>query len=72
MAPPVMDTTMGNTEAPQTEPLPQVFHPREAHFEGQNHPQTNGYERARKSGGRTSLVIDNGNSLSALLLSYTN
>jgi len=61
MAPSAIDTPMQDAEPEKTFPPPQVFLPREAHFERFIEPRPDGYQKAKSRGNeRATIVIDNG------------
>ncbi|PMD54206.1 actin-like ATPase domain-containing protein [Hyaloscypha bicolor E] len=63
MAPSAIDTPMHDAEPENNVPPPQLYPPREAHFEKFIEPQPDGYQKAKSRGGdRAAIVIDNGSS----------
>ncbi|KAH8777005.1 hypothetical protein BGZ57DRAFT_360303 [Hyaloscypha finlandica] len=63
MAPSAIDTPMHDAEPEDNVPPPQLYPPREAHFEKFIEPRPDGYQKAKSRGGdRAAIVIDNGSS----------
>ncbi|KAE9370666.1 actin-like ATPase domain-containing protein [Stipitochalara longipes BDJ] len=63
MAPSAIDTPMQDAEPENNVPPPQLYPPREAHFEKFIEPRPDGYQKAKsRSGDRAAIVIDNGSS----------
>jgi hypothetical protein len=62
MAPSAIDTPMQDFEPENNVPPPQLYPPREAHFEKFIEPRPDGYQKAKSRGNdRAAIVIDNGN-----------
>ncbi|KAN0106204.1 actin-like ATPase domain containing protein [Hyaloscypha variabilis] len=63
MAPSAIDTPMQDAEPENNVPPPQLYPPREAHFEKFIEPRPDGYQKAKsRHGDRAAIVIDNGSS----------
>ena len=63
MAPSAIDTPMPDAKSENNVPPPQLYPPREAHFEKYIEPRPDGYQKAKlRHGDRAAIVIDNGKS----------
>ncbi|KAH8587565.1 actin-like protein [Bisporella sp. PMI_857] len=72
MAPSAIEPTAPGPEQLNAVPPPQLYFPREAHFEKFIEPQRDGYKQAKTRPGPAAIVIDNGSSTTRAGWSFEN